>query len=73
MEQKIQKYRTINKALQGLKQLDPETAITYRLIKTLCENNSVLTLTVGNRTLVNFDSILEYFNCRNRNTDGNHS
>ncbi len=51
--------RTIKKCVQMVKAEDPDSAITYNAIKTLCLNNQVSFIKIGTRYLVNYDSLLD--------------
>lgn len=52
--------RTIKECVKMLKEEDPNSAITYNAIKTLCLNNQVSFIKIGTRYLVNYDSLLDY-------------
>ena len=58
----IPKMRTINESLQLIKEMDPHTAITYNFIRNLVKGNVVWHFQSGNRTIINFDDLLEVIN-----------
>ena len=62
MEEKksIYRMRTIPKALDELKKNDPNTCVTYALLKNLCDNGIIQCFKTGNRFILNFDSLIEY-------------
>lgn len=51
--------RTIKECVQMVKAEDPDSAITYNAIKTLCLTNQVNFIKVGKKYLVNYDSLLD--------------
>ena len=57
---KVKRMRTIKECVKMLKEEDPNSAITYNTIRTLCLNNQVSFIKIGTRYLVNYDSLLEY-------------
>ena len=54
------RYRTINATVKELKEIDPNTCISTYFIRCLCNSKKVLSLTAGNKVLVNFDDLLNY-------------
>lgn len=54
------RYRTINATIKELKEIDPNTCISTYFIRCLCSSKKVLSLTAGNKVLVNFDDLLNY-------------
>ena len=56
----MHRMRTINDALYYLKSHDPETSITSYTIRTLCKKRVIWTVRVGNRILLDLDSLLAY-------------
>lgn len=57
---KIRRMRTINQAVEEFKKEDPTTAITYSFINTLVKENKIKSINVGNKRLIDLDSLLEY-------------
>ena len=56
---KVKRMRTIKECVKMLKAEDPNSAITYHTIKTLCLTNQVNYIKIGTRYLVNYDSLLD--------------
>ena len=54
------RYRTVNATIKELKEIDPNTCISTYFIRCLCNSKKVLSLTAGNKVLVNFDDLLNY-------------
>ena len=61
----IPRMRTIPKAYAELKKLDPDTSISMRMFRKICGSDQVQKVNVGNRTLINFDLLLEVIPCYN--------
>lgn len=62
---KIAKMRTIKKCLQLIKEIDPDTAVSEWFIRQLCNSGKITYDKSGNKSLVNFDSLLDYLNQEN--------
>ena len=56
----IPKIRTIAEAIEEIKRIDPETAITARFIKEGIANGKIPIIKVGNKVLVNMESIYTF-------------
>lgn len=56
----IPKIRTIAEAIEELKRLDPETAITARFIKEGIADGKIPVIRVGNKVLVNMANIFTF-------------
>ena len=56
----IPKIRTIAEAIEEIKRLDPETAITARFIKEGIADGKIPIIRVGNKVLVNMSSIFTF-------------
>ena len=56
----IPKIRTISEAIEEIKRLDPETAITARFIKEGIADGKIPIIRVGNKVLVNMASIFAF-------------
>ena len=54
------KYRTIRQCVNEIKQADPETAISEWFVRSLCKSGKVKYLPNGTKSLVNFDSLIEF-------------
>lgn len=55
------RIRSINQAVAFLKEMDPDTAISYSAIVKAIKNNDIPCVLVGNRRLVTLESVMEYF------------
>lgn len=60
INEKSARYRTINATIKELKEIDPDTCLSTYFIRYLCSSKKVLSLTAGNKVLVNFDDLLNY-------------
>lgn len=47
------RYRTVNATIKELKEIDPNTCISTYFIRCLCSSKKVISLTAGNKVLVN--------------------
>lgn len=54
--------RSINEALLLIKTADPESAITYNLIKKLVDENKVRHFKSGKKVILNYDDLLKIIN-----------
>ena len=58
----IKRYRTIRQCYEEIKRYDKDSAVSEWLIRSLCKKNIIEYRTSGNKSLVNFDSLLNYLN-----------
>ena len=56
----VSKMRTINEVLKEIKEIDPKSAITYNLLRKLCEEGKIKHVMTGNKALINYDDFLEF-------------
>lgn len=56
------RLRTIQQCMTEIIKLDPDTAISEWFIRSLCKSNKIQYILSGNKSLVNFDSLLQYLN-----------
>lgn len=61
----IPRMRTIPKAYEELKTLDPNTSVTLRGIREMVRAGKIPVCSVGNKTLINFDLLLHKLSCYN--------
>ena len=54
--------RSVQKAYELIHKEDSESAVTVHCIRTWCKEGKVKFLTVGNKVLVDVDSLLSYIN-----------
>lgn len=55
------RMRSIPQALEDIKQLDPETAISLYSIRKLCKDGVISHRKIGKKILVNYDELLAYW------------
>lgn len=60
----MNKIRTINQTIQLLKEQDPDTAITERALREAVKNGKIPCRNGGNKILLNFEAVCEYFSMR---------
>lgn len=56
----VPRIRTIEKAYEEIKRLDPETCITRNFIKNLIINGDIPYRKTGNRFLIDVDNVINY-------------
>lgn len=56
------RMRTIRDALKTIKELDPDSAVTYNFIKQLCEAEKITTVRLNKKYLLNLDELLKFLN-----------
>lgn len=56
---KVPRMRTINKAYEEIKKLDSGTDIKPSTIRRMVNNNEIPHKTVGNRILINLDTLIQ--------------
>ena len=67
----IPRMRTVPKAYEELKQLDPNTCFTLRALRRMVKNNEIPTVSVANKKLINFDLLLEMLSCNSYSKKNN--
>ena len=60
MEETKMILRTISKALEYIKQIDPETDVTEYMIRKLAQQGKVSQVQTGIKTLVDVESVIKY-------------
>lgn len=53
------RMRTIREALKEVKELDPNSSVTYNFIKKLCEHEKVTVVRLNKKYLLNLDDLLK--------------
>lgn len=56
------RYRSIYQALDMLRAEDPDTAVSYGVIRDLINKKLISYTMIGKKYLINFDSLLDYLN-----------
>ena len=60
----IPRFYCIRKCMEEIKKMDPNTSISCWLIRNLCKSGKIKHFGSGNKSLVNFDDLLCFFNER---------
>lgn len=60
--EKIILLRSVRKALELIQKDDKDTAVILHAIRTWCKENKVRNVKVGNKILVDVESLLNYVN-----------
>ncbi len=63
-EKKI-RMRTIPKAYEAIKELDPDTDFSMRMFRTLVKSGEIPTIRISNKVLVNLDLLIDKLSCYN--------
>lgn len=53
------RIRTLPKAYAEIKSLDSNTSFTMAALRNMCRNGEIPTFKIGNKTLLNFDMLLD--------------
>ena len=72
-EVRIPMYRTINECYNLIKQMDPETAITTWHLRCLKDKLEIITMSSGNKVLIEFNSLLAYLNKGEKANESNYN
>lgn len=59
------RMRTLPKAYQEIKKLDPDTDFSMRSLRKLIKSGIIPTVKIQNKTLVNLDLLLDKLSCYN--------
>lgn len=59
------RMRTIPKAYEAIKELDPDTDFSVRMLRQLIKSGEIPTVKISNKTLVNLDLIIDRLSCYN--------
>lgn len=54
--------RTINKALDEVKKIDNETAVTAYTIRSWAKEGKIRSISAGTRVLIDVESLMDYIN-----------
>lgn len=66
-EKKLPRMRTIPKAYQELKKLDPDTDFTLRALRRMVSTGEIPTVSINTKKLVNLDLLIDKLSCYNDN------
>ena len=61
------RMRTIPKAYQEIKALDPNTDFTLRALRRMVSNGEIPVIQIASKRLINLDLLLEILACYNNN------
>ena len=61
----IARMRTIPKAYQEIKELDPDTCLTLRALRRMVNNGEIAVIQIASKKLINLDLLLEKLACYN--------
>ena len=56
------RMRLLREAFEQLNLDDPDTNLTMYALRTIVKSGKVATIPLGRKTLINYDSLLEYLN-----------
>ena len=65
----IPRFRTIQQCLAEIKKLDEGSSISEWFIRSLCKKELIEYYASGNKSLVNFDSLLKYLGGGRKNEE----
>lgn len=60
--QPMRRMRTLRQALEEIKSYDPNSALTYSAILSLCKENAIHNVTIGRKFYVDLDELINFFN-----------
>ena len=64
------KMRTLPQAVEELKTVDPDSAVTLSLLRLLVKRGEIPVVPIRNRQLVNMECVMNYFNGTTKKADG---
>ena len=59
------RMRTIPKAFEEIKQVDPDTDLTLRALRRMVNNGEIPAVKISNKVLINLDLLLDKLSCYN--------
>ena len=62
------RMRTIPKAYEEIKALDPNTDLSLKALRKLVKDGDIPSVQIASKTLVNFDLVIEVLSCYNKGT-----
>ena len=62
------RMRTVPKAYEEIKALDPNTDLTLRALRRMVKSGKIPSVQIASKTLVNLDLLLEALSCYNKDT-----
>ena len=67
-ENKTLRMRTIPKAFEEIKKIDPDTCFSMRSLRKLVNSGEIPTVKISNKILINLDLLLAKLSCYNNDT-----
>lgn len=67
---RLPRMRTIPKAYDEIKKIDPDTSLSMRSFRKLIGSGQIPTKTVGNKVLINLDLLFNWLSCYNDTATG---
>lgn len=64
----LTRMRTIPKAFEEIKALDPNTDFTLRALRRMVKNGEIPTVQIASKKLINLDLLLNILSCYNEST-----
>lgn len=65
---KLPRMRTIPKAFEEIKKIDPDTCFSMRSLRKLVNSGEIPTVKISNKILLNLDLLLDKLSCYNNDT-----
>lgn len=65
---KLPRMRTIPKAFEEIKKIDPDTCFSMRSLRKLVNSGEIPTVKISNKILINLDLLLDKLSCYNNDT-----
>lgn len=59
------RMRTIPKAYEAIKELDPDSDFSIRMLRKLIKSGEIPTIKISNKLLVNLDLLIDKLSCYN--------
>ena len=59
----LPRMRTIPKAFEEVKRIDPDTCFTLRALRRMVKNSEIPVVNVASKKLINMDILLELLSC----------
>lgn len=64
-EKKLPRMRTIPKAYEEIKKIDPDTDFTLRALRRMVSTGEIPTVSINTKKLVNLDLLIDKLSCYN--------
>lgn len=67
--QGLPRMRTIPKAFEEVKRIDPNTCLTLRALRRMVKNEEIPVVNIASKKLINLDILLDILSCKCYNQD----